>query len=74
MASCLFCGASFSPQVPGWGDAVCGDCIATRIELALMGGLSMSDRKPLRRASADAAGSDASSTVSETEEQRFRAA
>ena len=74
MASCLLCSASFSQQFPGWGDAVCGDCIATHIELALMGGLSMSDRKPLRRASADAAASDAPSTASESEEQRFRAA
>ena len=74
MASRLLCGASFSPQVPGRGDAACGNRIANQTELALMGGLSMSERKPLRRASENAAGSDVSSTLSEPDEQRSRAA
>lgn len=74
MASCLLCGASFSPQVPGWGDAACGDCIATHIEMALTGRLPLSERKPLRRAGVIAAGSDVPFTVSEPEEQGFRAA
>ena len=74
MATCLSCGASFSPQVPGWGDVVCGNCIAAQIELALMGGLSLTDRKPLRRASFDAAALDTSSTASEPESEGHRTA
>ena len=78
MATCLLCGASFSPQVPGWGNAVCGNCIAAQIELALMGGLSLTDRKPLRRASGDtavgAAAPDTSSTATERDSQGHRGA
>ena len=74
MASCLLCGASFSAQVPGWGDAICGDCIAAHIEMALMEDLSTLERKPLRRASANAAESDVPSTRSKPQEQGSRAA
>jgi len=74
MASCFFCGASFTPQVPGWSDVACGDCIATQIELALTGGLAMSDRKPLRRASGSTAAADESLTASGAEMQESRAA
>jgi hypothetical protein len=42
--------------------------------MALMGGSSMPERKPLRRASANAAESDASSTAAEHEDKGFRAA
>jgi hypothetical protein len=78
MPTCLLCGASFSPQVPGWGNAVCGNCIAAQIELALMGGLSLTDRKPLRRASGDtaigAAAPDTSSPAMKHDSQSHRRA
>ena len=48
---CQHCGATFFPQSSAWGFDACGDCIADRIELALMGGLFDRDRKPMRRAS-----------------------
>ena len=50
MATCHICGAQFFPQSNAWGGETCGDCIAARIELSLMGGLLDAGRKPLMRA------------------------
>jgi hypothetical protein len=57
MATCDWCGASFSPQVPGWG-TTCGGCIANALEISLMGTLPTGERKPMRRASGDASSVD----------------
>jgi hypothetical protein len=51
MNICSTCGAQFFPQSDAWGD-ICGDCVASRIELYLMpGGLGQTVRKPSKRTS-----------------------
>jgi hypothetical protein len=51
MITCSLCAAQFFPQSSSWGQ-LCGNCIASRIELSLMpGGLQEAQRKPLKRAS-----------------------
>ena len=49
-SQCVHCGARFFPQSSAWGYDSCGDCIADRIELALIDGSFARDRKPMRRA------------------------
>jgi hypothetical protein len=50
MKTCVNCGLQYHPQARAW-ENMCGVCIATRIELALMpGGLGHAARKPLKRA------------------------
>ena len=53
MAACEICGAQFFPQSNAWGGETCGDCIAARIELSLMGGLLGEGRKPVMRAATE---------------------
>ena len=50
MNTCISCGERFYPQSPAWGDSICGNCIADRIELELVRGVLLAERKPLRRA------------------------
>jgi hypothetical protein len=51
MITCSLCAVRFFPQSSAWGH-LCGNCIASRIELSLMpGGLQQAQRKPLKRAS-----------------------
>ena len=48
MPKCIECGDEFYPTASGW-DA-CGDCLASKIELALLRELQLGPRKPMRRA------------------------
>lgn len=51
MSRCDHCGADFVALPNAWGDT-CGQCLATEIELLLMGQLSANLRKPMKRAAA----------------------
>jgi len=47
---CTVCESSFYTTTDAWGDQLCGDCLADRIEATLLG--LQSGRKPMRRAAA----------------------
>ena len=52
---CTTCDADFYPARPGvWADELCGDCLAMKIQTAILAELRVSDRKPMRRATAAA--------------------
>jgi hypothetical protein len=50
MKTCPSCGEIYVPQSSAWGEE-CGQCIAGKLELMLMGGLPARERLPMRRAS-----------------------
>jgi hypothetical protein len=52
MSRCEICGAPFFGGSTSWGDRACGDCLADRIELALMHHTLDDQRKPMRKATA----------------------
>ena len=50
MSTCQMCLSSFVPQRTTWEPDVCGECIASEIEMRLLGGLGLLVRKPAKRA------------------------
>lgn len=49
-STCAECGARFFQVGAGWGDRLCGDCIAARIATALAPAGLRLPRRPMRRA------------------------
>jgi len=54
MSRCEYCGAPFFSESASWAGQACGDCLADRIELALMHHTLADQRKPMRKAAAAA--------------------
>jgi hypothetical protein len=50
MLTCQICCAAYFPQSAAWEPAVCGECIASEVEMRLLDGLRLSVRKPAKRA------------------------